>query len=163
MTGLGAGSVPALAEPPADRRVRDLVAAGLWLVVAACWTFSALVPWFEGGLLARNSPVELAGLLRTDALSAVLPGVTAYAVLVLPVWGAVLLGLAPLRGRTVLVARVLLWLTGTVLVAAAISLLGELAGDRLAAGAVLALLGAVTGLLALPLATVRRADDPSRV
>jgi hypothetical protein len=139
--------------PVGDRRGRELTAVVLWLLTAVAWVVAAYVPWYGAGVPGATAPLDVARLLRTGVLG--VPPLTGYAVLLQPVLGLVLLGLAPLRGATVMMLRVLLWLAGTVTGLGLVVVLGQLASFVVGPGAVLTVLGCVLGGTALGLATVR--------
>lgn len=139
--------------PVSDRRGRELTAVVLWLLTAVAWMVAAYVPWYGAGVPGSTTLLDVARLLRTGVLG--VPPLTGYAVLLQPVLGLVLLGLAPLRGATAMALRALLWLAGTVVGLGLVVVLGQLASFVVGPGAVLTVLGCVLGGTALGLATVR--------
>lgn len=145
-------------QPPTTRRARELVGVALWLVVAIAWVLAMVVPWFRGGLLAHVSPLDAATFLRSGGIDAV-PGAAGFGVLALPLLGVVLLGLAPVRGAAVMVARVVLWAVGTVVAIGLVVSLRDLTAGRVGWGAGLLVAGGVLGAPALLCGTVRRGDE----
>lgn len=144
------------------RRGRELIGTCLWALVAVAWVVAMTVPWFRSGVVASTTPLEAAGLLRAGVLD--VPPASAYAVLVLPAIGLLLLVIAPLRGGAVMALRVLLWLLGTTLGLLLVVLLGRLSAYTFGPGAVLVVAGCALGGAALGCATVRvprvEADAP---
>ncbi len=136
-----------------DRRARELTGVVLWALAAAAWVAAMLVPWFRAGVLAHTSPLEIAELLRSGVFG--IPPVAGFAVLLLPACALVLLGLAPLRGTGVMVARVLLWLVATVVGGVLLAAVSSVSAGTVGWGAALVLVACVLGAAALCCATVR--------
>lgn len=137
-------------SPVRPGALRELAGLGCWVGVAACWTLQVFTPWADRGLLGGGSPLRWAGVAGEVGGDRV-PGAAAYVVLVLPLLGCLLLAFALLRGVVWWMLRGLLWLIGTAIVVALIVAVGRLSPGGWGAGPVLGLLGAVLGLVALPL------------
>ncbi|WP_235738913.1 hypothetical protein [Nocardioides alcanivorans] len=73
--------------------MRRAAAATLWVLCGLGWVVIAFVSWAQSGPLSRSSLADLAGLVRSGVLTS-LPGWLPAVVIVLPLVGALLVGLA---------------------------------------------------------------------
>ncbi len=152
--------IAARPRPPSTRRTRELAGVFLWLLVAVAWVVAMLVPWFRTGVLAQTSPLDVGTLLRAGEIGPV-PAAAGFGMLVLPLLGVVLLGLAPVRGTGVMVARVLLWALGAAVNLGLVVVLRDLTAGQIGWGAGLLVTGAALGGVALLCGTVRSSDELS--
>lgn len=149
-------SAPANPSPPGPHgrgRVREFVAAALWVLLAVLWALAVVLPWYSEGILSSTSLLDFGQVLRSDVLP--VPGATGFGVLVLPGLGAVLVAIALARGITALMVRLVALLVGTGLVITLIVLLSEVGVGAWASGLWSAILGCLSGVAALALSTVR--------
>lgn len=113
----------------------------LWAAAGAAWVVECFLSWTRSGLLAASSMLDAARLIRSGVLGALAPGWVAYALLVLPACGVVLLGTAPVRRRWAVRARWLVALVGVLAAGAALHVLVGWSPARLGPGGWLAVLG----------------------
>ncbi|WP_110207376.1 hypothetical protein [Nocardioides daejeonensis] len=87
--------------------VRRSFSVACWALSGLCWVALASVSWAQSGPLSRSSLLDVAGLVRSGVLTS-LPGWVPWGALLLPMLGAVLIGLAfPRWARWVRVAAFL--------------------------------------------------------
>ncbi|MDT9593487.1 hypothetical protein RDV89_10450 [Nocardioides zeae] len=149
---------PGAGDPrPRDVRARDLVAVGLWLLVALGWVLATVLPWYTQGILRATSLLEVGQVVRSGALP--VPTIAGYGVLVLPLLAAVLVAVAAGRGVTALLVRMVALLAGSAAVITLLVLLADVGAGSWGVGLWAGVLACGVGVVALCLSTVRTGTE----
>jgi hypothetical protein len=137
MTGTSAAATP-------TRRAATTL---LWLAVGTAWVVAWFVPWTSRGVLSTSSLEDGARLVRSGSMSALVPTWVAWALLLSPVSGLVLVASSTRDGSTVTAVRYTL--VAAMFAAFVLSwyAVAELDVDRLGPGGWLTLTGIVLGLI----------------
>lgn len=139
MTGTTAAATP-------TRRAATTL---LWVGVGTAWVVAWFVPWTSRGVLSTSSLEDGARLVRSGSVSGLVPSWVAWALLLGPVSGLVLVASATRDGRIVAAVRYTLVAAMSVAFALSWHAVAQLDVDRLGPGGWLTGTGVLLGLIGL--------------
>jgi hypothetical protein len=85
--------------------VRRAATVALWVAVGAAWLVAWFVPWTSRGLLSTSSLEDVARLVRSGSVAALVPSWAAWLLLLGPVSGLVLFATAVQDGQMITAVR----------------------------------------------------------
>ncbi len=121
----------------------------LWAAVGTAWLVAWFVPWTSRGLLSTSSLEDVARLVRSGSVSALVPGWAAWLLLLGPVSGLVLVATAVHDGQRITAVRCAVLVAMSVAFVASWYAVAQLDVDRLGPGGWLTGAGVAIGLAGL--------------
>jgi hypothetical protein len=130
-------------------RTRRAATVLLWVAVGTAWLIAWFVPWTSRGLLSTSSLEDVARLVRSGSVSALVPRWAAWLLLLGPASGLVLFATAAVDGQAITAVRCALLVAMSVAFVASWYAVAQLDLDRLGPGGWLTGTGVAIGLAGL--------------